>query len=250
MELIRPFAHLRASTASCTRTSSSALRYQSTLVTPRRHFSASNQRTSAFTSTRQFSTSQRYQADEPASTQQVRDQASAPTPTGSTTSSPSRPSATSTKPSNQSRWESIRKVIDEPSGSSNVRQAADDVFGDSRQRSSPAAFLTRGVLDNIQGQDERGLRDIESSIRLRLKPTLGRTRPVDFNGGFDLQAAISAVESACKQNSVRMDERNQKFHVRRGQRRKNLRSLRWRRLFKAGFVQEVGRVQRMRKQGW
>ena len=226
------------------------LRYQSTLATAQNYFSASHQRISASTPTRNFSTSQRYQADEPASAEPTRGQASALTPASPTASSTPIPSQSSTKPSNQSRWERIRKVIDEPSASSMVRQAADDVFGDSRQRSSPAAFLTRGVLDNIQSQDERGLRDLESSIRLRLKPTLGRTRAVDFNSGFDLQAAISAVESSCRQNQVRSDERNQKFHVRRGQRRKDLRSLRWRRLFKAGFVQEVGRIQRMRKQGW
>lgn len=67
---------------------------------------------------------------------------------------------------------------------------------------------------------------------------------------LDVQGAFAAVEVACRNNGVRNDDRTQRIYVRRGQRRKIMKAARWRRLFKAGFVQEVNRVHRMRKQGW
>lgn len=83
---------------------------------------------------------------------------------------------------------------------------------------------------------------------LRLKPTLGRT--VDVSGGFDVTRAFRTLEALCARNKVKYDLNKQRFHVRRGQMRKNLKMQRWRKLFKQGFLAECERVRRMRKQGW
>jgi small subunit ribosomal protein MRP21 len=85
------------------------------------------------------------------------------------------------------------------------------------------------------------------NIALRLRPTLGRT--VDGLFG-DPTRGFRQLERKCNENNVRGDMRSQEKHVRRGQRRKNLRILRWRRMFMEGFKSELNRVHRMRKQGW
>ncbi|KIW19835.1 hypothetical protein PV08_00410 [Exophiala spinifera] len=86
-----------------------------------------------------------------------------------------------------------------------------------------------------------------SSIALRLKPSLGRT--VDGVYGEPARA-FRALERKCTENKVKSDSLAQKRHVRRGQRKKDMRMLRWRRLFREGFIAECGKIRRMRKQGW
>jgi len=89
-------------------------------------------------------------------------------------------------------------------------------------------------------------------LTLRLKPTLGRTVEVDDGRGFDLTRAFVNLEAKIngRGNSVRKDERNQKFHTRRGQAIKIKRRERWRVLFKEGFLGECNRVRKMIRQGW
>ena len=89
-------------------------------------------------------------------------------------------------------------------------------------------------------------------LKLRLKPTLGRSVEVDDGRGFDLTRAFVQLEARINNrgNSVRKDERNQKFHVRRGQALKIKRRERWRVLFKEGFLGECNTVRRMIRQGW
>ena len=85
---------------------------------------------------------------------------------------------------------------------------------------------------------------------LRLKPSLGRVVPVNRTWGQDLQRALTMTEIRCRQNNVKTDARTQLIHVRAGQKRKNLRISRWRKAFKEGFKHEVGRIERMKRQGW
>jgi hypothetical protein len=89
-----------------------------------------------------------------------------------------------------------------------------------------------------------------ASVRLRLKPTLGRTVPVNLNRNVDLTRAFRLLEFKNQQNKVKQDEREQKFHVRKGQLKKIMRRRRWRVTFLAGFLKECDRVRRMRRQGW
>lgn len=92
--------------------------------------------------------------------------------------------------------------------------------------------------------------DAAQPVALRLKPSLGRTSPVDYARGIDVTRAFRQLEYMCNRNNVKQDLNSQKYHVRRGQKRKDLKSRRWRKLFRAGFVAEIQRVQRMRDQGW
>ncbi|KIW66352.1 hypothetical protein PV04_05688 [Phialophora macrospora] len=85
------------------------------------------------------------------------------------------------------------------------------------------------------------------SISLRLRPTLGRT--VDGLHG-DPTRGFRQLERKCMENNVKGDMRSQEKHIRRGQRRKNIRILRWRRLFMQGFKAELATIHRMRRQGW
>ena len=235
MELLEPLTRLRISTPGCSKPLRASLHCQRDLTRSHRLLSCSNRKTLPHISTRYLSTSKTYQREPPNPSRSAQQPSSTP------------PTQNQTQPSQQSQWDSFRKVAREPAKPS-LRSAADDLFGQ-RQDSSSAA-LTRGVLDNIKIQSESGMRDITNSIRLRLKPSLGRTKPIDSSRGVDLQTAIGRLEASCKTNGVRFDERSQKIYVRRGQRRKILKSKRWRNLFKEGFIQEVGRIQRMRKQGW
>ncbi|ETI27457.1 hypothetical protein G647_09647 [Cladophialophora carrionii CBS 160.54] len=84
-------------------------------------------------------------------------------------------------------------------------------------------------------------------ISLRLRPTLGRT--VDGLHG-DPTRGFRMLERKCAENNVKGDMRSQEKHIRRGQRRKNVRILRWRKLFLQGFKAELATIHRMRRQGW
>jgi len=87
-------------------------------------------------------------------------------------------------------------------------------------------------------------------VDLKLGTALGRQIHVEPEKGVDLAAAIRNLQISCSLNRVRAQSNQQKFHIRRGQRRKDLRRERWRKLFKFSFSKTVGRIQRMRAQGW
>lgn len=85
---------------------------------------------------------------------------------------------------------------------------------------------------------------------LKLGPTLGRQVLVEPERGMDLASAIRVLQSTVAVNRVKHDSFAQKFHVRRGAMRKQLRRDRWRRLFKFSFQETVKKIQKMRNQGW
>lgn len=87
-------------------------------------------------------------------------------------------------------------------------------------------------------------------MELKLGPSLGRQVHVEPEKGRDLASALRMLGSACAQNKIPQEKKKQKFHVRRGQVRKNLRMERWRKLFKFSFGETVSKIQRMRAQGW
>lgn len=115
----------------------------------------------------------------------------------------------------------------------------------------PSGSSTSPTWDLIKELDASDIAaDHEASVRLRLKPTLGRTVPVNLNRNVDLTRAFRILEFRNTANKVKADEREQRFHVRKGQMRKIMRRRRWRVTFLAGFLEECKRVRRMRKQGW
>ncbi|KAI9037970.1 mitochondrial 37S ribosomal protein bS21m [Aspergillus affinis] len=87
-------------------------------------------------------------------------------------------------------------------------------------------------------------------VSLKLGPSLGRQVYVEPERGLDLASSLRVLQSTCAQNKVKQDTYSQKFHIRRGQVRKNLRVQRWRKLFKYSFQRTVARIDRMRAQGW
>ncbi|KAF9886690.1 hypothetical protein FE257_011204 [Aspergillus nanangensis] len=87
-------------------------------------------------------------------------------------------------------------------------------------------------------------------VALKLGPSLGRQVHVQPEKGTDLAAAMRILQATCNANRMRGMVFDQRFHVRRGQVRKNRRMQRWRKLFKFSFQQTVSRIERMRAQGW
>jgi hypothetical protein len=85
---------------------------------------------------------------------------------------------------------------------------------------------------------------------MKLGTKLGRQVLVSADRGIDVAGAIRLVQINCAVNGIRRQANLQKFHVRRGQRRKDLKSQRWRKLFKFSFDETVKKIQRMRDQGW
>jgi small subunit ribosomal protein MRP21 len=110
--------------------------------------------------------------------------------------------------------------------------------------------VTYAMSREINALDTQNTKDILESVHLRLGPMLGRTMAVEPGGGRDLQASFRALDARCSQNKMRDDVRAQRYHVRRGQAKKELASKRWRALFKEGYFREVGRMRRMKGQGW
>ena len=103
-----------------------------------------------------------------------------------------------------------------------------------------------GAAISPSGAPDRPLR----KVSMKLGPSLGRQVPVEPERGLDLTASLRILHRACQQNRVRQDAQAQRFHVRRGQMKKNKRIVRWRRLFKYSFNHTVDRINRMRAQGW
>ena len=81
-------------------------------------------------------------------------------------------------------------------------------------------------------------------------PTSGRSVAVDPARGMELGKAMRRVDTMLRDNKVRRDFMKQRFHVRKGQVRKDLKRERWRRQFKESFSAAVGRVMKMQAQGW
>lgn len=240
MEFLRPLARLRPDSFVARQTTfrASCASYQCHQI-----LKPQPRAPSSIVSRRLFSVSKRLNQDEDRQTQELLNTTKPATlNTTTTTTGPRKANVDS----NQEHYKSLGKIT----GRNSVQAATDDIFGASRPRPSQGAALAQSILDQVSSRDESNVRDLENSIKLRLRPQLGRTRVVDPAFGVDLQTAIMRLEGLCRQNNVRQDERSQKIYVRRGQRRKNLKSSRWRKLFKAGFLEEVDRIQRMRRQGW
>jgi small subunit ribosomal protein MRP21 len=87
-------------------------------------------------------------------------------------------------------------------------------------------------------------------VELKLGPSLGRQVHVEPDKGVDLAAAIRNLQIGCAVNRIRGQANYQRFHVRRGQRRKDQKRERWKKLFKFSFDKTVAKIQRMRAQGW
>ncbi|KAK2836869.1 hypothetical protein FQN49_006645 [Arthroderma sp. PD_2] len=115
---------------------------------------------------------------------------------------------------------------------------------------SDVGSVTRAVRDSVAYSANEVGHSVPTYPELRLNPKLGRTVAVDPTRGVDVNSAFAMMESQVGRNSVRYDSVTQRFHIRRGQKRKMLRGKRWRVLFKRSFVATVNRCMELKRQGW
>ncbi|KAF3484212.1 uncharacterized protein GIQ15_03536 [Arthroderma uncinatum] len=115
---------------------------------------------------------------------------------------------------------------------------------------SDVGSVTRAVRDSVAYSAVEPGHSIPKYPELKLGPKLGRTIAVDPTRGVDVNTAFSMMEAQVSRNNIKHDQRIQKFHIRRGQMRKIVKSKRWRKLFKASFDVTVLRCMELKRQGW
>jgi Ribosomal protein S21 len=135
----------------------------------------------------------------------------------------------------------VLDIIDPKGPRSGKASTPSTIYGDG---------LTSRIGKEIDVTDRKNHQAALDAVHLRLTPMLGRTLAVEPGIGRDLQASLKALEVRNGLNKVKSDNMEQRHHVRRGQAKKVLASKRWRALFMKGFLREVARVVRMRRQGW
>ncbi|PKX98793.1 mitochondrial 37S ribosomal protein bS21m [Aspergillus novofumigatus IBT 16806] len=148
---------------------------------------------------------------------------------------------TSTTPASNSNSADFDRILNQLNLNNTNRNATEG------SQSSDPLSLSRAVSMAPETDSyKQPLRRVE----LKLGPTLGRQVHVEPEKGVDLTTALRVLQGNIATNKVRAQWHAQKFHVRRGQMRKNLRMERWRKLFKFSFKETVNKIQRMRAQGW
>jgi len=117
-----------------------------------------------------------------------------------------------------------------------------------RSAGSDVTFNAAGSLGNLIG--DMGNFDLppmaSSRKAMELGPKVGRS--VVVNKG-DVNQALNALRTQIKINNVRDDAAQQKFHERRGMKKKRLKRERFRKRFKEGFKKMVNIVMEMKRQG-
>lgn len=83
---------------------------------------------------------------------------------------------------------------------------------------------------------------------LRTRPPTGRT--VHLAGSTDLPRALKALDAHVRKNKIKRLWQLQKRHERPGLKRKRLKTERFAKRFREGFVATVKRVQELTNQGW
>lgn len=137
-----------------------------------------------------------------------------------------------------------RPTTPTPTAKKEKSQSIRRIFPDSKQ------FLSQAVKQSATTPSASEKWKPPKEFELKLGPTLGRQVLVMPERGVDTSVAIRNLETTLKTHKVKQQSISQKFHVRRGLMRKQLKMSRWRKLFRVSFLQTVRRIQRMRAQGW
>lgn len=144
------------------------------------------------------------------------------------------------------------------SSADDLLQSMNKAFSSPGSRSSGGIDLSR--MQNPPSHNGPGLESEMMSIinstmlpktekiPIRLSPSIGKT--IKVQGNIDVARGFKLMEQSCTRNGVRRDAQYQKFHERRGMKKKRLLRVRWRKRFMAGFKATVGRVKKLKKQGW
>ncbi|KAJ5569799.1 uncharacterized protein N7459_009229 [Penicillium hispanicum] len=125
-----------------------------------------------------------------------------------------------------------------------------------RSNRSPRGIFSDSVSRSVGSGTGMQFRDnavpqlASRKLELKLGPTLGRQVHVEPERGVDLAAAIRSLQVTCSTNKIKQQANQQRFHVRKGAVRKQLRRERWRKLFRFSFQETVKKIQRMQAQGW
>lgn len=93
-------------------------------------------------------------------------------------------------------------------------------------------------------------RESVMDVKLRLRPSVGRTVNCGKGSKVDLARGLQLLNSQVRKNRIQQDLFRQRFHERPGLKRKRLKSERWRARFKDGFKATCGRVRELARQGW
>lgn len=115
-----------------------------------------------------------------------------------------------------------------------------------RQRHQP--YLDRGVPD--YSTRPRPKPNDTPGPEMKLGPSLGRAVAVAPERRMDLNQALRVMGMNAAGNKLKATKAAQKFYVRGGQKRKELKSQRWRKLFRFSFQSTCQRVNRLAAQGW
>ncbi|EGD95196.1 hypothetical protein TESG_02688 [Trichophyton tonsurans CBS 112818] len=132
-----------------------------------------------------------------------------------------------------------------PPSNSNVTAGFRNLF-----QNADVGRVTRAVRDSVANNSNEGGRAVPRYPELKLGPKLGRTIAVDPSRGIDATTAFSMLEGQVARNKVRSDQMAQRFHLRRGRKRKATKSRLWRDLFKRSFKVQVARCMELKRQGW
>lgn len=142
-----------------------------------------------------------------------------------------------------------QRSLDRENTTPDPKPQADESAPGTRIELNSVANRISSAATNASASDRKP-KPMIKTVPLKLGPKLGRQITVQNDRGMDCASAIRTLESSCRSNGLRRQEAFQRFHVRRGQLRKNLRIQRWRKLFKFSFMETVKKIDRMRDQGW
>ena len=114
-----------------------------------------------------------------------------------------------------------------------------------------------GSADKSANESEdvlRQFRQAEGEARSMERPSVSSRprsgRTIHVSPKMTPARAMTSVGQLVNLERIRQTSAAQRFHERRGLRVKRLRSERWARKFKQGFVGTVKRVQELARQGW
>lgn len=175
-----------------------------------------------------------------------------PAPTVTETHEASTQPSTSNAPAPTNKASDFDEILNKLDFS-NRSQAQPTEPLSSNKRNSRGIFsdsVSRSVSSGSGIRDRVAPPPASRKLELKLGPTLGRQVHVQPERGVDLASAIRSLGVTCAQNQIKQQAIQQKFHVRKGAMRKQLRRERWRKLFRFSFQETVKKIQRMQAQGW
>ncbi|KAH8172254.1 ribosomal protein s21 domain-containing protein [Sarocladium implicatum] len=148
--------------------------------------------------------------------------------------SPAAAQASLAKSASPYAYDATRSTPSKPSGTTNI-----------------LSFLNeRQSIHNLDVQSSNPL----DRPKVRTEAVTGRTIFVKNSFGPNTAPtgpqAINSLNMLVKKQGIKSKFHYQRFHERRGMKKKRLRMERWRKQFKAGFRETVKRVMELKRQGW